>query len=66
MTQAEPSLTSVPSGAREIRLVSGPPILVSLVSSNLSGGGVLFCRSVFRRPRRRLLRLFREVEFGGR
>ena len=39
ITQAEPSFTSVPSGAREIRLVSGPPSLVSLVSSISSGGG---------------------------
>src|SRR6516165_466291 len=35
ITQAEPSFTSVPSGDREIRLVSGPPSLVSLVSSIL-------------------------------
>ena len=42
ITQAEPSFLSVPSGASEIRLVSGPPTLVSLVSSTLSGGGVFF------------------------
>src|SRR6516162_7044377 len=41
ITQAELSFTRVPSGDREIRLVSGPPSLVSLVSSISSGGGVL-------------------------
>src|SRR5262249_17529278 len=38
ITQAEPSFTSVPSGAKEIFLVSGPPSLVSLVNSILSTG----------------------------
>src|SRR6516164_5197627 len=42
ITQAELSFTKVPSGDREISLVSGPPSLVSLVSSISSGGsGVL-------------------------
>ena len=39
ITQAEPSFTSVPSGAREICLVSGPPSLVNRVSAISSGGG---------------------------
>src|SRR6476469_962814 len=39
ITQAEPSFTSVPSGDREICLVSGPPSLVNLVSSISSAGG---------------------------
>src|SRR5215472_14183777 len=39
ITQAELSFTSVPSGDREICLVSGPPSLVSLVSSISIGGG---------------------------
>src|SRR6516162_1372992 len=38
ITQAEPSFTSVPSGAKEIFLVSGPAFLVSLVNSILSMG----------------------------
>ena len=33
ITQAEPSLTSEPSGDSEMRLVSGPPIFVNLTSS---------------------------------
>src|SRR6516164_10330282 len=43
ITQAELSFTRVPLGDREIRLVSGPPSLVSLVSSISSGGGVFPC-----------------------
>ena len=39
ITQAEPSFMSVPSADSEICLVSGPPSLVSLVSSISSGGG---------------------------
>ena len=53
ITHAEPSLTSVPSGASEMRLVSGPPVLVSLVSSIAQRRCLLVCRAVFRRRRLR-------------